>query len=65
MTAVLEDHLRAKEAADALGKSLRALQDWRKRGYGPPYLRVGETIWYPKPALLDWLKNQEVTPCPK
>ena len=65
MKQVLQDHLRAGEAADALGKSLRALQDWRKRGYGPPYIRVGETIYYERRALTAWLKSQEVVPCPK
>jgi hypothetical protein len=65
MTEILQDHLRAEEAADSLGKSLRALQDWRKRGFGPPYIKVGQTVWYSRSALHDWVKAQEVVPCPK
>ncbi len=55
MTALLNE----RQTAEYLGVTPRALQAWRTRGGGPPYLRVGHrTIRY-HPADLDaWLADR-------
>ena len=45
--------------ADALGTTERTLSEWRIRGYGPSYLRVGRTIRYRPEAVDSWLLAQE------
>lgn len=32
--------------ASRYGKTVRTLQRWRAEGYGPPYLRIGGSIFY-------------------
>lgn len=44
--------LSEREAADRLGVSPRTLQDWRRRSYGPTYLKLGRRVAY-HPADLD------------
>ena len=50
--------LRPKDAARAIGFSVRALEEWRREGRGPAYLRVGTRIVYPVTALEEWLRQQ-------
>ncbi|MDP3949505.1 AlpA family transcriptional regulator [Microbacterium sp.] len=45
--------------ADALGTTERTLSEWRIRGYGPSYLRVGRTVRYRPEAVDSWLLAQE------
>jgi len=51
--------LSEKQAADFLGLSPRALQAWRTKGGGPPYLRIGHrTVRYSQTDLEAWLENR-------
>ena len=44
-----------REAADFLGYSTRALQNWRLRGGGPRYVRVsGRSVRYRRRDLIEW-----------
>jgi predicted DNA-binding transcriptional regulator AlpA len=44
-----------KEAARFLGYSVRALQNWRLRGGGPPYVKVSSrSVRYRRGDLRDW-----------
>lgn len=45
--------------AEALGTTQRTLSEWRIRGYGPSYLRVGRTVRYRPEAVDSWLLAQE------
>lgn len=54
-----DDHLNRlineHEAADYLGYSVRALQNWRHRGGGPPFIKVSSrTVRYRRRELDDW-----------
>jgi hypothetical protein len=49
-------------AAAELGKSVRTLRDWRKRGVGPPYALFGRTIKYNRQTLAEHFKAKEITP---
>lgn len=39
-------HLDPKAAAIYLNVSIRCLEDWRKRGTGPPWKKVGRRVLY-------------------
>lgn len=48
--------LRQEEVSDLLGETPRALQDWRCRGVGPPWVRLpSRAIRYPEVRLLEWV----------
>ena len=51
--------LSPKEAAKLLKVSLSWLAKARMRGDGPPYIRIGRSIRYNEPALLQWLKSRQ------
>ncbi len=39
-------------------KSPRALQNWRCKGYGPPFLKIGRLVRYRPEDIEDWLTQQ-------
>ena len=47
------------EAAAFLKLSLSWLAKARKRGDGPPYIKLGKSIRYSEAALLQWLKSRQ------
>ena len=47
-----------KEAAQRLKLSLSWLAKARMRGDGPPYIKVGRSVRYPEPGLLQWMKGR-------
>lgn len=50
------------EAADYLGYSVRALQNWRHRGGGPPFIKVSNrTVRYRRRDLDAWATARLVT----
>ncbi len=47
--------LREDDAATLLGFRPRAMQDWRRRGVGPPYVKVSaRAVRYRRRDLLAW-----------
>jgi predicted site-specific integrase-resolvase len=58
MEQIEQTHAKEGEVAVALAISAITLQRWRKTGYGPPWIRVGKAIWYPRAGVSDWLNNQ-------
>jgi Helix-turn-helix domain len=58
----LDEFLSEEEAAAAIGKSLRTLRQWRRRGIGPPYVLFGRTIRYRKPAFVEHFRQTEIRP---
>ena len=49
--------LSKQSAADELGVSERTLERMVKDGSGPPLLRLGSRIVFPRAALLDWIES--------
>ena len=47
-------HLTPAELAERLGVSVRTLTDWRYRGIGPRFLKVGVHIRYRVADVLAW-----------
>jgi hypothetical protein len=58
----LDVWLTEQETADAVGKTVRTLRQWRRRGVGPPYAYFGRTIKYRKPALIAHYRRSEIKP---
>lgn len=55
--------LTTAEVAEDLGVTTATLSAWRKRGEGPPYLALTETvIRYPRDGYRAWLQARTVTP---
>ncbi len=50
-----------KEAAEIIGFSVRALQNWRLRGGGPNYVKVAaRSVRYRRRDLLAWMEEHIV-----
>lgn len=48
-----------RDAADFLGYTMRALQNWRLRGGGPVFVKVsGRSIRYRRRDLLNWVESK-------
>ncbi|WP_366247012.1 helix-turn-helix domain-containing protein [Microbacterium sp. 13-71-7] len=47
--------LTPKQISDSLQISIRTLEDWRTRGYGPPFLTVGRHVRYPLNEFEAWV----------
>jgi len=48
-----------QEEAHELKVTLRTLRRWRAAGYGPPFTRVGRSIYYAENAAPNWLAGLE------
>lgn len=48
------------QAADRLNLSIRTLQAWRSRGYGPVFIRAGRAVRYRPRDLTAWLDQRAV-----
>ncbi|TPK88396.1 helix-turn-helix domain-containing protein [Mesorhizobium sp. B2-4-17] len=54
-----EDLLNTAQTAKLLGVSVQWLEIGRTRGYGPPFIRIGQrNIRYRRDRLRDWLKER-------
>lgn len=49
-------------AAAHIGRPVRTLQQWRYRGEGPPYIKVGGRVRYSLRDLDAWLLAHRVDP---
>jgi hypothetical protein len=56
------DLLTAAETAQRRRRTTQALAMERRRGAGPPYIRDGSRILYPRDELEQWLKDHRVDP---
>lgn len=45
-------------AAKLLAVSTRTLQAWRRKNFGPPFVRLGRGIRYRRTDLLSWVAAQ-------
>lgn len=48
MQIIPKPSLTERQLAERWGLSLKTLQDWRKNGKGPHYLKLGKAIRYPR-----------------
>lgn len=54
----VEDLWTPPETAAFLGVPVATLYQWRRRGYGPPAIRVGRHLRYEPAAVRAWLAAQ-------
>ncbi len=54
---LLDEYFPETEMAEALGKTPRTLRKMRQRREGPPWVKQGRDIYYPKDLARDWLKS--------
>lgn len=48
------------QAAELLGLSVRTLQNWRLRGDGPVYVKIGKAVRYKRRDVSEWLKANTI-----
>ncbi len=54
----LDRMINEHKAADFLGYTIRALQNWRVRGGGPKFVKVsGRSIRYRRRDLIEWAEG--------
>lgn len=56
-----EELLKTAEAARMMGITKQTLDQWRYRGIGPRYLKVGSNVRYRPSDVLAWLTARERT----
>ena len=62
MTTITDERrvLTTHHAAEYLGVSRRTVEDWRRRGVGPRYAKVGRAVRYRVEDLDAWLASRSV-----
>ena len=55
VTRTLAGHLSETQLAQLVGLSIHGVRAWRKRGYGPPYVRIGQAVFYPQDDVADFI----------
>lgn len=53
------------EANALLGINKRTAANHRSQGLGPPFVKLGKTIYYPVEGLRDYAAKRTVTPTPQ
>lgn len=48
-----------KEAAELICYSQRALQNWRLRGGGPKYVKIGRSVRYQRSDVLEFIEERK------
>lgn len=54
--------LSEKQAASYLNVSVRTLQDWRRKRFGPSYTKLGSRVRYPSSAINQFVEANQVDP---
>jgi len=49
-------------AADLMRLSVRTLQAWRTKGFGPAFVRAGRAVRYRRRDLVAWIEANTVSP---
>ena len=55
-------YLTTDQLAERLGLAPITVETWRKRGKGPPYVRLGRAVRYRISDVEAWAESQLVTP---
>lgn len=62
MSTTIRAYVTARDASEYIGVTERALAEWRRRGGGPPYVRLGGRltgrIRYDVRLLDEWMRSQ-------
>lgn len=55
----------AEEFAASLGLTVAALAVWRRNGYGPKYLKIGQSVYYRQLDIEEFVLKNIRAPGPK
>lgn len=58
-TSLLDSLVAPVTLAERLGTTERSLSEWRIKGRGPKFIRVGRSVRYRPEAVDEWLLSQE------
>jgi hypothetical protein len=61
ITADIDAALNENQAAEFLGLSVRTLQSWRVRGFGPRYTKIGRAVRYQRRELVAFQQAHTVS----
>jgi len=56
----MERAVNDREAAKILGLAIQTLRNWRHNRKGPPYIKLGESVWYQVRDLLEYMENCKI-----
>ena len=59
MSKLSDELLSERELAEELDKSERTVKRWRAQRVGPPFLKLGNRIYYRRESARQWLIHQE------
>jgi hypothetical protein len=62
-TLISENHLTEFEYALAAHKDIKTVRRHRALRIGPPWVKIGRSVFYPKAEVLAWMNAQMVKPC--
>jgi predicted DNA-binding transcriptional regulator AlpA len=51
-----------REVAAISGFKVQTLRNWRHRGVGPPYSKIGRAVRYDRAELISFIEARKVTP---
>lgn len=51
------DFYTTQEICDKLDVNRRTLFNWRAKGYGPIWVKLGQDVKYPKDDFNEWMKG--------
>lgn len=57
----LDHYLTTAQVAENLGYRVGTLQNWRTRGEGPRYVRIGREVRYRAADVAEWLASKART----
>ena len=55
-----ETRLDSRQAAEQLGVAPYTIKEWRRKGVGPAYTKIGGRIYYTPQQLADYITAQTV-----
>ena len=59
LTAADFDLVADDDADPIFGNSKITRGRWRREGGGPPFIKIGRRIFYPRGKLADWMRSRE------
>ena len=59
---LLAEYMEPEALASDLGVTVRTLERWHRRGWGPPRVTIGRRVLYRRAAVAAWVQANEVDP---
>ena len=51
------EYLTTEQVARLTGIPVKTLEGYRRRGMGPPYVKIGRRIFYPISGVREWMEG--------